>query len=225
MRDKMSNDKESLKTGFRKIFDALLSNIHTAMPGIIKSFDVTTGLATVQPALQRKFSGSESAIDLPVIEDVLVLFPGNNDYIITFEISVDLPVLLIFSERAIDIWQNIGGVVDPAIQRKFDLSDCIAIPHLMPLPNLPLVPIETGCISIRKKDNSLFLKLSDKVEILGDLEVTGNIVATGDITGVEIIIPPDPLAVPPILGLTLSTHIHGGVTTGPGSTAGPTQGT
>jgi len=215
------SDRETLEAGFRKIFDALLSNIHTAMPGIIKSFDAATGLATVQPALKRKFSGSEAAIDLPLIEDVLVMFPGNDDYMITFDISTDLPVLLIFSERAIDIWQGKGGVVDPAIKRKFDLSDCIAIPHLMPLPNLPLVPMESGCISIRKKDNSLYLKLSDKIEILGDVEIDGDVIVTGTIDGTEVTASPTPLT-----PVSLSTHTHpydnNGTT---GTTSSPTSGT
>jgi len=44
-------------------------------------------------------------------------------------------VLLIFSERSLERWLSVGGVVEPGSNRKFDISDCIAIPGLFSFAN------------------------------------------------------------------------------------------
>lgn len=109
---------------------ANLNIVHTALPGIIKSYDPTTNKATVQPALNRNYLSGEMA--LPVLQNVPVMFPGGSNFNITFPINEGDYVLLLFSERSIDLWKSVGGQVTPKDPRKFDLSDAIAIPGLQP---------------------------------------------------------------------------------------------
>lgn len=111
---------------FRDSVNALLCNVHTSLPGIIVSYDAENNKATVQPALNKNFTSGE--MPMPILESVPVMFPNN----IVFPINEGDYVLLIFVERSIDLWLSVGGQVTPTDPRKFDLSDGIAIPGLMP---------------------------------------------------------------------------------------------
>ena len=108
----------------------ILSDVHTCMPGIVKSFDASTNKATIQPALNKAFTTGE--MPMPILENVPMMFPGSGDFRFTFPIREGDYCLLLFSERSIDLWLSVGGQVTPNDRRKFDLSDAIAIPGLLP---------------------------------------------------------------------------------------------
>lgn len=110
---------------------SVLNNVHTALPGIIKSYDPATNIASVQPALNKAFKSGE--MPMPILNNVPVMFPGGAAFNITFPVNEGDYVLLIFIERSIDLWKAVGGQVTPKDPRKFDLSDAIAIPGLQPL--------------------------------------------------------------------------------------------
>jgi len=176
---------QELDEGFALIFSALLAGIHTATIGEVEDFDRNTRKATIQPALKRLISGGEPEL-LPKCEDVPILFPGSGDWSLNFDVVKKSYVLLVITERAIDKWKNEGGIVDPAIKRKFHLSDGVAIPCLNSF-NEVFAPIEADSISIRNRDNSQFFKMvAGKIEAKapafkfeGDVEVTGNFSAAG----------------------------------------------
>lgn len=111
---------------FRESVNAILCNVHTSLPGIVKSYDASSNKATIQPALNKNYtSGSQP---MPVLENVPIMFPNN----VVFPVNNGDYVLLVFVERSIDLWLSVGGQVTPTDPRKFDLSDAIAIPGLMP---------------------------------------------------------------------------------------------
>lgn len=111
---------------FRESVNAMLCNVHTSLPGIVKSYDPNTNKATIQPALNKAFTSG--TMPMPILENVPIIFPKN----ITFPIENGDYVLLIFAERSLDLWLSVGGQVTPTDPRKFDLSDAIAIPGLVP---------------------------------------------------------------------------------------------
>jgi len=111
---------------FRDSVNAMLCNVHTSLPGIVVSYDATNNKATIQPALNKNFTSGE--VPMPILESVPIMFPNN----IVFPVNKGDYVLLIFVERSIDLWLSVGGQVTPTDPRKFDLSDAIAIPGLMP---------------------------------------------------------------------------------------------
>jgi len=107
-----------------------LTGIHTCLPASIVSYDYTKQKATVQPLLKKPYvTGGES---LPEIPNVPVIFPKGGGFSMHFPLNAGDVVLLLFSERSIDQWLNRGGEILPLDPRKFDLSDAIAIPGLMP---------------------------------------------------------------------------------------------
>lgn len=115
---------------FRDSVYSVLNSVHTALPGIVKSFDPSTNKATIQPALNKKYV--TGPMPMPILENVPVMFPRGGDFSMTFPLKEGDYVLLIFIERSIDLWVSVGGQVTPDDPRKFDLSDAIAIPGIMP---------------------------------------------------------------------------------------------
>jgi len=131
----------SLSEILQKAIDENLVNLHTAMPGIIESYDEDTQLANVQPALKRVFNIDQSAVELPIITMVPVLFPRTESSSIHFPVKKGDRVLLIFNERDIDAYVNSGGgffgaftskIVEPESKRRHHLKDAVAILGFFP---------------------------------------------------------------------------------------------
>lgn len=104
--------------------------LRVSVPAKIVSFDSATQTATVQPLLKdsREIDGERVTLDLPLIEDVPVQFPGAGGYVVTFPVSAGTPCWLVVSDRAIDNWHKApSNPVDPGIERTHDLTDCCAI--------------------------------------------------------------------------------------------------
>lgn len=109
-----------------------LANLHTAMPGKIEAYDPGTRLARVKPLLRRKYEDEDQAVDLPVISNVPVLHPRTSSAQVSLPLAAGDYVLLIFCERSIDRWLEIGGAVDPEDPAMHALTDAVAIPGLYP---------------------------------------------------------------------------------------------
>lgn len=109
---------------------SILSSIHTCLPGIVVSYNSSENKASIQPALNKNYQSGQ--MPMPIIENVPLVFPSTANFSITYPISEGDYVLLLFSERSIDLWKSVGGQVTPDDNRKFHLSDAIAIPGLQP---------------------------------------------------------------------------------------------
>lgn len=114
------------------VIDSRINSIHTANIGIIKSYDASTNRSTIQPALNIKYLTQPEPIPLPVIENVPIIFPWSSSFSMTFPVREGDYCLLVFIERSIDLWKAVGGQVTPDDPRKYNLSDCVAIPGLLP---------------------------------------------------------------------------------------------
>lgn len=120
-------EKERGGKAIKTIFDLLTANLHTFLPGIVQSFDSVARTCSVQPSLKRLYSGDEEPTILPVQEDVPVQFPGSNEFYLEFKLNKGDEVTCAVSERSLEAWLELGGVVDPDDTRRFDLSDIIVI--------------------------------------------------------------------------------------------------
>jgi hypothetical protein len=131
----MSKDSSLLIDLLRNAIESRLLDTHTAIPGIVDSFNAAEGTVNVRPAIRRKYKdGTIEA--LPVIPNVPVCFPSGNGgkSFLSFPLRRNDSVLLVFAERAIDVFKQKSGVVDALDPRKFHLSDAVAIPGLFPKP-------------------------------------------------------------------------------------------
>ncbi len=118
--------------------ERFMGEVHTMQPGKIVDYDHATQTATVQPSLKRKYVGVEAQL-LPQLKNVPVIFPSFKTGWLRFPLAVGDTVMLLFSERSLDVWWTNGGEVDPQIPHKFHLSDAVAVPGLNP-STAPIVP-------------------------------------------------------------------------------------
>lgn len=124
----------SLAEVLRAALAADRADLHGPMPGRVTSFDAGRRRASVQPLLRRGFldeAGRRQSELLPIVNDVPVIFLGSGGARIKFPVRPGDIVLLLFAEASLDLWLAKGGDVDPGDDRRFSLSDGIAIPGLM----------------------------------------------------------------------------------------------
>lgn len=171
----MADNSDNLATLAQNIKQGVenrLKDLHTAMPGIIQSFNSEEQTVTVQPAIKRIFKTLQNDIeilvpsDLPILINVPINYPRGGGYSLTFPISQGDECLLVFSERSIDNWHINGGVKRPLAKRFHSLSDATAIVGLSSIPNK--IPNYNSSDAQLKKDNgecSLSLKSDNGIRL------------------------------------------------------------
>jgi hypothetical protein len=213
-------------------FDRLMLGIHTAIPGVIVSFDAETRLAKVKPAIAMKVIslGEVKYINLPIIENVPVCLPHSRSagLYITVPVKANDECLLIFSQRAIDNFVLFGGIQTPPANdslsttspRHHDLTDAICIPGIITMTQA-LTGWNQDAIEIRNGAGTSKLSVyTDKIDantatvniVAGDINITGHVEVTGDIHSSGDIVANT---------ISLMNHIHSGVMSGPSNTGVP----
>lgn len=147
----------------RVFFWAMMSDIHTCLPGKIDSYDYKKRKANVKPLIKKKLINGD-AEELPVISNVPVIIPGTQDVGFSFPVNSGDFCLLLFSERALEKWLSSGGVTEPGDARKFDLTDALAIPGLFSFnQNNPINNNDDVCIY--NKTQKIIIKKNGDIEI------------------------------------------------------------
>jgi len=106
------------------------TDLRSAMPGIVQSFDDIEQTVTVQPAIKERIvdgEGNVSMVNLPLLLDVPVVFLRAGGFVVTMPVVKGDECLVIFGDMCIDAWWSNGGVQVPAEKRRHDLSDGFAI--------------------------------------------------------------------------------------------------
>ncbi len=167
----MSNTP-SLEHVIRGAMDRWATELHTAIPAVVKSYDAETQTISAQPLIRVGVTGADGERDverLPIISDVPVMFLGAGVFRITFPIAAGDTVLLIFSEASLDKWLSTGGDVDPLDDRRFHLSDAIAIPGLRSRPQA--TPVDDEALTIEAPAIKLgSVDADDPVALKSDLD-------------------------------------------------------
>lgn len=109
----------------RDLVNSAVSGMHTAIPGIIKSYNTATGLCTVTPAGTVKTTTGK--LQYPDITGVPVVAPQA----LATPLTSGDPVLLIFCEASISGF--LTGKTDEASLRH-SLSNAVCIPNLRKVP-------------------------------------------------------------------------------------------
>lgn len=160
----------SLPQTLKEAIRAQLLDVHTAMPGKVLEYDVSTLKAKIQPLLKRKFVTEDKAGDLPIINKVPVWAPGGVNSIFHTPVAEGDTGLIIFCERSIDTWKSgEGGSVSPDDPKTHDLSDAIFFPGLYPFSKVISGLSETN-ITIKNSDLKIEIDPSGKISISGPSE-------------------------------------------------------
>lgn len=213
----MFSRREKAKSPVDAVITALKgwqSDIWTALPGVIQNVYGNQS-CDVKPALQMPYyspeSGEVSWLDIPMLLDCPMQFPGSGGVTLTFPVKKGDECLVIFSSRCIDTWWQSGGVKNtlPDI-RMHDLSDGFVLLGFRSVPQV--VPnISTTEAQLRTNDGNNYIGINPstgKVTIKADIDIIGNFDHSGgSMTS---------------LGKKIDgTHTHSNVQNGPDNTAAP----
>lgn len=209
-----ANDTASRDEGIENA----LKEVHTALPGIIASFDPATQTASVQPCIQRIFT-ENGPVNIPLCVDVPVHFPKAGGLCITIPVKQGDECTIFFYERAIDRWFQSGGIQEPSEYRMHDYSDGYAIVGVSSMPNV-IPNFDPDNIEIRTLDGSIKIQLGTAgVKIFAEVEITGSLKVNGttDLIGNTAVV-----GTMMNNGVNVgSDHDHGNVQNGGGRTDGP----
>ncbi|MDP3351805.1 MAG: Gp138 family membrane-puncturing spike protein [Hydrogenophaga sp.] len=198
------------------------TRIWTALPAIVQTFDPVRMVADVQPTITgiiRNPDGTFGELQLPLLGDCPVVFPGGGGVTLTFPINPGDEVLVVFASRCIDAWWQLGGVQGQAEQRMHDLSDGFVLPQVRSQPRR--FTVSTAAAQLRTDDGAVLIELNPDtqgvrvvtpgsaevqaggsielqaptIRLLGNVEHTGTFVSNGKNIG--------------------STHTHAGSPTAP----------
>ncbi|HYQ47150.1 MAG TPA: Gp138 family membrane-puncturing spike protein [Polyangiaceae bacterium] len=114
---------------------AILGELHTCMPGRVKSYDAAKQVADVVPCLRGTIPDAEGETiheDLPVIPNVPVAWPRGGGYYLHLPLAAGDHVWLVFNEASIAQWRATGEVSDPGDLRRGSLSYPFALPGAAP---------------------------------------------------------------------------------------------
>ena len=192
----MAQTSNEVKTIIKGWMNDRVSNIHTAMPGQVVSYNPSTNRASVQPNGAYKSEDGRN-IRYPIIHNVPIQFPMGQGGMagITFPINAGDGCLLVFSETQNDDFLG-GNKGDSPDVRRHSLNDAIAIPGVY-AGAAPSNVAHPGDDCVFKGDTTP--RISD-----GSVEITGaTLTVSGDVIGG---------------GISLDNHTHTGVH---GETSGP----
>ncbi|MEA1064304.1 Gp138 family membrane-puncturing spike protein [Apirhabdus apintestini] len=218
---------------FSSLAAAIGSELHVALPGIIQSFDSESVTCVVKPSVKGRSmdSGGEVAsLDYPLLVDVPVIFPRGGGCTLTFPLREGDECLLLFADRAIDFWWQNGSTQETTAARQHSLSDAFVVPG--PQSQARRIPeISATGAQLRTDDGAAFIEVAaahdirvetpGKVSVKADggVDVTSPTVSfSGDVTiQGNLTVAKNATA----QGISLVTHTHPGVMSGPNNTGAP----
>ena len=226
----------------RSIAQTELLKTYVSMPGIVQSFDAEALTVVVQTAIQGKQEledGTVQAVNLPLLQDVPVVFPHAGGCSITFPVKQGDECLVVFADRCIDAWWQLGGVQPQLCGRYHSLSDGFAILGAWSQAT-KIGQVSTERIEIRSDDREAYISIhpgTHDIELTTsgkvDATIAGTLTATvsGDVTlkAPSVLIEGDLSLTGTMIStgdiqsgtISLQSHVHSGVTPGGSNTGEP----
>lgn len=204
-----ANEMERL---LRRAIRAEIGKVRTSLIGVVESFDAASSTVFARPVNLRRRVDEEGVVEYvrePVIPDVPVVYPGSDLFDITWDLAPGCFVLLCCTERSTDEWQATRGErIQPAVDRRYDLSDAFAIPLNLSTQRRFRSAPGNGDVRIQRADTTITLKAN------GDVEVTGGGAARAVAIAEDVVSEIQSLRD----WAAGHTHTHG---SGPGATSAP----
>lgn len=227
IRQRIDDPEENL----RAAIEQHMARMWTSAMGRIVSYDADKQTASIQLTVKsfvKDETGKRKAVDIPILQDVPVQFPGSGGQTMTFPVAAGDEVMVNFLSRASDAQQQSGGDQNPTDASVNSLSHPRAMLGFKSDPR-KLSNVSTTATELRSDDGMTKISLSgaggvgvatDKsVSIAaangvaigggaGETAITGTVRITGELIVNDIV---------------FSTHKHTGVQPGGGTSTGPTN--
>ncbi|QNH50340.1 hypothetical protein HWI77_11495 [Acinetobacter venetianus] len=204
---------------------AQVLGLWTSLPCEVVSYDPDAVTVEVKPLIKvpaRSSNGGIEMLEIPILQDVPVMFPCAGGFTITHPINVGDECLVCFSSRNIDNWWQSGGVQNPFDTRHHDLSDGFAF-FRPQSQDKKISDISTDNLEIRSDDNATKIQITPGgiINFIGqkavfdcDVEMKKTLMVTGVIKSLTDVIAKT---------VSLLSHITTGVTSGSGKSGPPEQ--
>ena len=128
---------------YENLINEAMFRTRCCIPCIIQSYNSANNTVECQPAVRERIineDGTIQYVQLPLLINVPVVFPGSANFDIKFPLSKNDECLVFFSDLSIDnFWQK-GSVQNPVEVRRHDLSDGMAIPCMISMPRRKVTP-------------------------------------------------------------------------------------
>jgi hypothetical protein len=143
-------------------------SLRCGLPGVITAFNPVTQYVSVQLLITEKIFINQEMTQksIPVLNDVLLLLPGDTNWCITFPSLIGAECYVCFADMCINAWATNGPGAAPnqaqnqEINRRHDLSDGFAILRPRSKPNA-ITEYSTTAMEIRSADNTVKIALTE----------------------------------------------------------------
>lgn len=123
---------------YENLINEALFRTRCCIPCIIQSYNSEQNTVECQPAIRERIINEDGTIqymNLPLLINVPVAFPGSKSFTYKFVLEKNDECLVLFSDLSIDNFWEKSSLQNPVEVRRHDLSDGIAIPCKLSLPN------------------------------------------------------------------------------------------
>jgi len=123
----MNEQTNTLSNVYKKAFNSLLAEeLNVGLPAIIEEvLDYKKKKVSVKPLIKKQYLNNIE-LPLPIIENVPVIYPEGDNWIIKPPLKKGQKVWLSFSQRSMDVFLSTGIDSLPGNTDKFSLSDAVA---------------------------------------------------------------------------------------------------
>jgi len=217
-------DEGSLSGAFRQIFKKLLQSTDGMLPAKVISYDRAANVATVQPVIAI-LTTDGNRVERASIARVPVLALGGGGFVLNFPLQPGDLGWIEASDRDISLYMQSLGDSQPNTFRLHSFEDGRFIPDMMRNFDVSdaegmVIQSADGAVRIELTADTIRMRAPNLVGEFGTINFEGPTTFVNEVTfqahttheaGAEI------------GGIEFGTHKHTGVTTGGGTSGGPTS--
>lgn len=198
----------SMGAMLRQVMQKLMQSVDGMLPATVVSYNRTTNRATVLPSISMITTGGDALPRAPYA-NIPVLALGGGGTVINFPLKAGDTGWIEASDRDISLWLQGGGKRNsqPNTFRMHSFSDGRFIPDVLGKYEIAAGVADDEMV-IQTLDGGTVVSLGpDRVYAAAPkIEISSQVFITGELT---------------VNGIAFTPHVHGGVTPGDGTTAGP----
>lgn len=160
-------------------FRQKIKNLHTSIPGVVRSYNRRTKRASVQVAINMLLTDG-SSMPRAVLTNVPLAGEQYGGYAMNFPVKAGDAVMLAFSERGLDQFKSTFGVSNPPSRAIMREQDAVIVGGFGSMELQPIDPPTRG-LSIQSEDGKTYISIdedgirikAERIDLDGDVYVDG----------------------------------------------------